>query len=393
MKTLRGLLAVFALGALGLLLTAAPVLGQETAEELYQAGLYQEEVQGNLEQAIEIYERIVEDFPSSRSVAANALMHIGLCHEKLGSQEAQRAYQRLVREYADQISVADRARVRLASLQGLARVEAPVEAASSGGIVVRHLLGGDYEDGLDATGEPSPDGRYLAGIVWGATASNIAVLDLVTEESRQLTDHPDYEEGMALSAGFSPDGNTIAYWWLDADEESAEVRLAFRDGSPPRTLCADPGYFYVPGPWRKDGRSLVVSRKGQEAFLEWGWVSPSDGVFQGFAAVPDLEPERGGLSLSPDDRYLAFDFGVADDSDRRDISMIPTDGGSEVSIVHHPSNDRAIGWVPGTDDFLFVSDRGGKSDLYAVEVADGEVRGDPRVVQRDVGHMAPMGFT
>jgi tetratricopeptide (TPR) repeat protein len=78
----------------------APVLAQETAEELYQAGLYQEEVQGNLSQAIGLFERIVSEFPSNRAMAANALMHIGLCHEKLGSQEAQRAYQRLIRECA-----------------------------------------------------------------------------------------------------------------------------------------------------------------------------------------------------------------------------------------------------------------------------------------------------
>jgi Tol biopolymer transport system component len=371
---------------------APPILAQDTAEELYQAGLYQEEVQGNLQSAIDLYERIVDEFPSNRSVAANALMHIGLCHEKRGSQEAQRAYQRLLQDYADQISVADRARVRLASLQGLARAEAPPAAASSRGIVVRHLSGGDYEDGLDATGEPSPDGRYLAGVIWGATASNIAVRDLVTGESRQITEHPDYEEGMALSAGFSPDGNTIAYWWFNADE-SAEVRLAFRDGSPPRTLCADPGYIYWPGPWRKDGRSLIVGRQGPDRLVEMGWVSLEDRVFTGFGTVPEPRPRPGRMSLSPDEQFVAFDFGVAEDSDRRDISMISTDGGPEISIVQHPANDRVIGWVPGTNDFLFVSDRGEKADLYAVEVTEGAVRGDPRVLQRDVGQMGPMGFT
>jgi len=393
MNVLRGVLTVVALSALGVILGPTPIFAQETAEEVYQAALYQEEVQGDLEQAIELFELILEDFAGNRPVAAKALMHIGLCHEKLGSRGAQRAYQRLVREYADQILVADRARVRLASLQGLARVEAPVEPASSRGMVVRHLFGGHYGDDLDTTGEPSPDGRYLVGVDWGTTASNIAVRDLVTGETRQLTDHPDYGTGMTLGASLSPDGNTIAYWWLNADEETAEVRLAFRDGSPPQTLCADPGYFYVPGPWRKDGRSLVVSREGQEALLEWGWVSPSDGVFQEFAAVPDGEPERGRLSLSPDDRYLAFDVGMAPDSDRRDIYMIPIAGGPEIGIVQHPANDRIIGWVPGTDDFLFVSDRGGKWDLYSVEVADGEVRGNPGIVQRDVGPMGPMGFT
>ena len=247
----RGLrLAALLFGGLLLFFFAslpAQVLGQESAEELYQAGLYQEEVQGNLQSAIELYERILASFPSNRPMAANALMHIGLCHEKRGSQEAQRAYQRLLRDYADQISVAERARVRLASLQGLARPESPAGADSERGIVVRHLFGGDYGDDLDTTGQPSPDGRYLVGVAWGPAASNVAVRDLRTGELRQLTDHPNYGEGMALGASLSPDGNTIAYWWISADEESAEVRLAFMRWNPSTDTLCPTGIFLHAG--------------------------------------------------------------------------------------------------------------------------------------------------
>ena len=385
------------------LLFAAPTLAQETAEDLYQAGLYQEEVQGNLEQAIEIFERILRDHPGQRTVAAQALMHVGLCYEKLGSQEAQRAYQRLLRDYVDQIAVADRARLRLASLQGLARAEAPAEIASAQGIVVRHLRGGTPGYVLDATGEPSPDGRYLAGVDWGTT-SNIAVLDLVTGESRQLTDHPDYEEGMALSAGFSTDGNTIAYGWLNADE-SSEVRLAFRDGTPPRTLCAEPGYEFWPGPWARDGRHIVVSRVSREGdgSTEMGWASVEDGSFRVFKSYPGRSQEGEneeffrnlilGGAISPDDRHIVFDRTVAGNPNHNDISMVATDGSAEVTVVEHPANDRVLGWVPDTPYLLFVSDRSGTWDLYAIEVVGGEVRGSPWMVRRNVGHARPMGFT
>jgi tetratricopeptide (TPR) repeat protein len=111
MKPRRVITAVLALA----LVSAASGYAQQTAEDLYQAGLYQEEVQGNLESAIDIYERILQDFPNNRPVAAKALMHIGLCHEKLGSREAQRAYERLLRDYADQTEMVTRARTRLAS--------------------------------------------------------------------------------------------------------------------------------------------------------------------------------------------------------------------------------------------------------------------------------------
>jgi tetratricopeptide (TPR) repeat protein len=163
-----------------LVITAALVLvlvgvasgyAQQTAEELYQAALYQEEVQGNLESAIDIYGQILEDFPDNRAVAAKALMHIGLCHEKLGSREAQSAYERLVRDYGDQTEVADRARARLADLQGLARAEAPAQPAAASGIVVRELWAGETGFEADASGGPSPDGRYLAYIDWKETAA------------------------------------------------------------------------------------------------------------------------------------------------------------------------------------------------------------------------------
>ncbi len=75
---------------------------QQSAEQLYQSGLYKEEVEGELEGAIEVYERIIKDFPENESTAAKALYHIGMCYEKLGKQEALKAYQRLIDEYPGQ---------------------------------------------------------------------------------------------------------------------------------------------------------------------------------------------------------------------------------------------------------------------------------------------------
>jgi hypothetical protein len=151
--------------------------------------------------------------------------------------------------------------------------------------------------------------------------------------------------------------------------------------------------MYWAGPWRADASQLLVSRKGPDGRVETGWVSVEDGRFQAFGAIPEPRPRPRRVSLSADERYLAFDFDVAEDSDRLDIGIMPVDGGPTVAVVRHPANDRVVGWVPGTDELLFVSDRGGKSDLYALEVADGAARGSPLIVRRDVGKMNPNGFT
>ena len=54
---------------------------QQTAEELYQAALYQEEVKGDLEGAIGLYQRILNEQSSNRVVSAKAQLHIGICYE------------------------------------------------------------------------------------------------------------------------------------------------------------------------------------------------------------------------------------------------------------------------------------------------------------------------
>ncbi|HUU38328.1 MAG TPA: tetratricopeptide repeat protein, partial [Candidatus Desulfaltia sp.] len=50
---------------------------QQSAEQLYKTGLYEEEVGGNLQKAIEIYQDILKRFPESREIAAKAQLHIG----------------------------------------------------------------------------------------------------------------------------------------------------------------------------------------------------------------------------------------------------------------------------------------------------------------------------
>ena len=96
------------------LICASAAYAQQSAEELYQAGLYQEEVQGDLERAIDVYRGILEDFPGSRSVGAKAQLHIGLCYEKLGLHEARQAYRLVIDEFSDHTEEVAVARERLA---------------------------------------------------------------------------------------------------------------------------------------------------------------------------------------------------------------------------------------------------------------------------------------
>jgi Tol biopolymer transport system component len=95
----------------------------QTAEELFPKGIHLEEVKGELEKAMEVYQTIVDKFPDNRPMAAKALLHIGLCYEKLGQEEALRAYRRLISEYSEQLQEVEAARERIAGLNNISTIE------------------------------------------------------------------------------------------------------------------------------------------------------------------------------------------------------------------------------------------------------------------------------
>ena len=102
--------------AAALLTMSAALLLAQSATDLFQQALELERGKGDITGAMQIYQRIVREFPSDKSVAANALFRLGYSQERIGQSQARNSYQQLIREYADQTAVADEARIRLAAL-------------------------------------------------------------------------------------------------------------------------------------------------------------------------------------------------------------------------------------------------------------------------------------
>src|SRR6266542_676142 len=96
-----------------LILSAAIVAtAQKTPESMLGAAMHQEEVQGDLKGAIAAYQKVVAAKGVSRKTAAEALVRMGQCYEKLGDTESRKAYERVVREFADQKEAVAMARAR-----------------------------------------------------------------------------------------------------------------------------------------------------------------------------------------------------------------------------------------------------------------------------------------
>ena len=364
-----------------LLLAAAPLIAQ-TGNDLFQQALVKERADGDLRGAIAIYERIAREFTADRTLAANALVQMGQCYEKLGSEEAERAYRRVVQDYADQAEVVTRARARLAALrQPPARAEESV-------ILLRQLP----DDPGFIDGSPMPDARSFVYIDY--STGDVALQDLVSGETRRLTDEGTWESPAryAINVVASPDGKMAAYTWSQQGDSLIELRVVGTDGSAPRVLCSNTDEVGYPMSWSSDGRHIAVwvfdsvDRTGSVA-----WVSVEDGSIRQLATFPSWE--WAGLSHSPDDRFVAVEYPVKHDSGRYDLFLVATGGGGMVPLVDHPANDRLLGWLPTTEYVLFLSDRSGDWDLWAVRVEDGRPSGDPIALKRGVGNIDALGFT
>ena len=105
-------------------LTAALLLGllastasAKSAAELLREGLYAEEVEGNLDTAIGIYQQIILDTTAPKNLVAQALYRQGMCFmKKKDEAKAREAFQKLVSDYPDQTEVVEKAKPVLEGL-------------------------------------------------------------------------------------------------------------------------------------------------------------------------------------------------------------------------------------------------------------------------------------
>jgi len=88
----------------------------QTAEELLPKAIQQEEVKGELYDAIKTYQLILDQYPGNREICAEALLHLGICYEKLGLDQARQTYRQVISKYPEQGSKVAMARDRISRL-------------------------------------------------------------------------------------------------------------------------------------------------------------------------------------------------------------------------------------------------------------------------------------
>jgi Tol biopolymer transport system component len=341
------------------------------AEVALQAAIKTETVDGDLRGAIEQYKKIVAQPGAGRTTVATALLRMGQCHEKLGNAEARTAYERLVRDFADQAEIVAQARVRLAALGG---------PGGAGGLVARRVL-------TDASGVGevlTADGKYIRGID-GATGDMVQ-FEVASGQKSRITNRggPEAKEEPYEYQAFSRDGKQIAYDSYTKDWVP-QLRIRNLDGSGLRTLYSEKGYDVRPLDWSPDAGSILAFREldySPKGGIELTLISTADGSVR---VLRSITSDLVRASFSPDGRSVAFSFVGEGSPPQGDVFLMTADGRNEVVVAGHPADDKLLGWTPDGRSLVFLSDRSGTWDIWTVHITGGKQQGEPELLKKDFG--------
>ena len=324
------------------------------AERDLEAAVNKEVVQGDVNNAIGLYRKILSRYGSQREIAAKALFHLGQCHEKLGQAEARKSYERIVKEFADQKDLAAQARLRLVSLGGSPAVG-----------FVRRVI--------DSSGDC---GYVTRDDQWAACSrnGNLYVRNLSSgKETLTARDVGQYD----LSV-LSTDGRWVAYM----TSLSETLWLSAADGSSRRK---------IEGPANK-ARSVAFSDDNSALFVFYLRQA------QGIAGEIWVHPVQGGPGrklyesrnlrsvinpiFSPDGQFVVYLAGTEGSSDTH-ISVLPIKGG-EPWEVPAQQNETPVGFTSDGKLVLHSRNRGGSPSLWTLAFKQMRPEGQPRLLAPDV---------
>jgi Tol biopolymer transport system component len=350
----------------------------QNAYDLFQKALAKERAEGKLEEAIELYKKILEQFPQNREIGAKALYRVGLCYEKLGKQEAQKAYQRIISEYADQQEVVKNARERLASLVSVSKdLGLPTEAVESAGMTIKKIeideIGKTHQAAL------SPDGTKILYIhVQDKKPQySIRVMDLSSTQSKTLVEG--IEWGHYIVFEWSPDGKKVVY-----KHQEHGLCVIDADGGRPEVICPYPDKDtpICPLDWSFDNRHILAVVVNQaEATLSMVTLPAQGG--EPHTIVSGNEKELGeSARFSPNGEYIV---GFKTKEGNTDVYIWPVEGGKEIRVTDHPAEDQYPFWSPDGKYIIFVSDRAKTKDIWAIPMKGPNPAGAPIRIRRNLG--------
>jgi Tol biopolymer transport system component len=328
---------------------------------LFEKAKFMMETKGDLNAAIALFEDIIAKYPGEREYAAKSQFQIGICYEKLGRGEAVKAYELVLKNYADQPELAAEARRRMAAL----KMEEPK------GLTVLKIPRSVEEPNY------SRDGTKVVGNIWSIPGQNIGFYDYTTEKLTPITHLGPISsgEGITYWAVFSPDAKEVAYWFSPRGKQTGELRVSGLDGKT-RTICRNLTGTIYPCDWLPDGSAVLAFARDADESWRLGLVPAQGGEFK---ELCNIGLEATSAAVSPDGRFIAYGIEV---EGKGDIAIMTVEGETVGSLVSHPAEDVTPLWSPDGKYVVFKSDRhGGGAGLWGVAVKDGRAADSPFLIK------------
>ena len=344
----------------------SPARAAENANDLFQQALAKERTEGNLPEAIKLYQSIVNKYASNRKVAAQALLQLSECQSKLGDAQSRKSLERLVREFADQKDTAAEASRRLAALtSGTPKLDLATRLVwtPTKNIEVTSIL---------------PDGRMACYTDWDT--GNLGLHDFASGSDRALTDTGNMKQGeWAAAEGtvFSRDGKQIAYTW-HGSKVGIEIRVASIPASgflqSRRLFHTDEVNRITVSDWSSDGKWLLIGLGRKNGNRDLALMSTQDASLRVLKSGADwLKP--GGFS--PDGKFVAYLRGDAEGVQR--AYTLSVDGKSETLLSMKQDTDSTV-WTPDGSRIVLKTQR--PAGLWSIRIVDGKPQGQPELLDR-----------
>ncbi len=382
------------------LTVSAPVIAQDNEpEKLLNAAIYEEEINGNLQEAMRLYEEIVTKFPEYRSVVAEALYRNGLANEKLGNIKARQYYEKVINNYGDQAEMVQLAQARLNRILKTEKPDDVQVASLKEDLSIINL----YEKGSSIQKETrlhisslSPDGTKMVGMNYSnTTGQNVAVYDRKTKEIQLITKYDWYSEGHGYTyfPTWSPDGKKVAYMFAGW-KGGYELQISSLKGEIQTLIKNEIEAQIIPRQWSQDGSKILTFKQDTSGFYTIGLVPAKGGSFKSLHKTQWegklMMGIKGDASLSPDGKFVVFSDGS---NDNFDLFIIDAEGGTPTLLYGYPTNDLDPIWSPDGKHIIFIKETKGESFLYALEMEKAKPVGKPFLIKEGMRNADLVNWT
>ncbi len=350
---------------------------------LFERGVFLMETRIEPQAAIPIFQEIILRHGDDRWYAARSQFYIGLCHKKVGSDQAAQAFRKVLEDYPDQSLVCEIAEAELSGL----KVDPVGSRRGPAGATARLVR--RFEAGL-RIGGLSGDGRTAVLTEMGT--DGLVLFDRTEGVTRRLTQGQlaGSTSGFPEQAMISPDGTRIVYSWR-RDGGEIELRSIRSDGTDARTLISGlPIVGLRVAAWQPSGDRILAILSGRRAENRAVFISCADGSIDPLMDLGKSWPRR--ILPSPDGRHVAYSLSEDPLVPENDVYLFSSEGKTTVPLVRRAGDDRLIAWTPDGRGIIYAGGGSGTAGIWLMSLENGRPKLPARWIAEDIGPIDPIGL-